>query len=42
MRLKSLFDFHQTILFGIQSIRGLRLPKYQVKSANIFLGKIII
>lgn len=39
MHLKSLFDFHQTIFFGIQSIRGLRLPKYQVKNANIFLVK---
>lgn len=30
MRLKLLFDFHQTIISGAQSVRGLRLPKYQV------------
>jgi len=31
MRLKLLFDFHQTIISGTQFVRGLRLPKYQVK-----------
>lgn len=31
MRLKLLFDFHQTIISGTQSVRGLRLPKYQVR-----------
>ncbi|XP_060856721.1 threonine--tRNA ligase 1, cytoplasmic-like isoform X1 [Metopolophium dirhodum] len=29
MHLKLLFDFHQTIIFGTLSVRGLRLPKYQ-------------
>ncbi|XP_060857156.1 threonine--tRNA ligase 1, cytoplasmic-like isoform X2 [Metopolophium dirhodum] len=32
MRLKLLIDFHQTIIFGTQSVRGLRLPKYQKPS----------
>ncbi|KAL4127246.1 hypothetical protein QTP88_011427 [Uroleucon formosanum] len=32
MRLKLLFDLHQTIIFGTQSVRGLRLPKYQKPS----------
>ncbi|XP_022175641.1 threonine--tRNA ligase, cytoplasmic isoform X1 [Myzus persicae] len=32
MRLKLLFDLHQTIICGTQSVRGLRLPKYQKPS----------
>ncbi|CAI6360128.1 unnamed protein product [Macrosiphum euphorbiae] len=32
MRLKLLIDFHQTIILGTQSVRGLRLPKYQKPS----------
>lgn len=31
MRSKLLFDFHQTVFARIQSVRGLRLPKYQVR-----------
>lgn len=32
MRLKALFDVHQKIIFGSQSVRGLRLPQYQVRN----------
>lgn len=34
MRLKVLFELHQKIISGTQSVRGLRLPQYQVR--NIF------
>jgi len=34
MRLKLLIDFHQTIIPGTQIVRGLRLPKYQVRNVK--------
>jgi len=37
MQLKSLFDFHQTIISGSQLVRGLRLPKYQVRNIDIYI-----
>lgn len=39
MRLKLLFDLHQTIIFGTQSVRGLRLPKYQVRNIKVKIKK---
>lgn len=40
MRSKLLFDFHQTVFSGTKSVRGLRLPKYQVRNCHDFFFSI--
>lgn len=37
MRLKVSFNFHQKITPGTQSVRGLRLPQYQVRNIEDLL-----